>query len=440
MTIIYGGGTGAPITTIPVGTTSQPYPGVLYTHVSLNHYAKILGINPAHFNGADQVNLPNGKILYKLDNAQNNIWPQYSHQAYDQISRDELVREIYSAEQEIEEVLGYHIAPDFDESDIYSLQDYYRPDLAGSVVVTRGNEFVFNLRRQKFIGAGMRKLTHLGSLAVTYTDDDLDGFKETGSVTIDITLVASAAFDITKIKLFYTGTSGMREYEIRPSRERNRSGNTVTVKFDSVTLVDPILQRRIADDEYGWIVDASDTDNLIQAMDVYYEELDNTLWSCKFSKTNTDTLAVEEVTGLTILRKADPVTVGVIPADYTGGAWQKTSCGEVDYYDYVTLRYLSGASASGILNVSMGHNVPEDLARAVCYLATARLPRIFYANNNATSLADHLREDYAFNDQGQARFLTRDDGYNPFGTKYGEIMAWRLITKLVHMQTTGVAL
>lgn len=437
MTIIYGGGVGAPITTIPVGATSQPYQGVLYTHVSLNHYAKIMGINPAHFNGAGQVNLSDGRILYRMDNAQNNIWPQVAHQSYDQISRDDLAREIYSAEQEIEEVIGYHIAPEFDEADVYSAEDYHRPEYGGDVIVTRAYEFVFNLRRQKYLGSGMRKLTGLGTFAVVYSDDDVDGFSETGSVTVDISTVTTN-FDITKVKLFYPGTSGMREYEIRPSRERIRSGNMVTIKFDSVTLIDPILQREISDDAYGWIVDPSDTGNLISGMDVYYEELDSTQWSCKFSRVDPYTLASTEVTGLTILRKVKPATVGVTPATYSEGAWQTNVC-SIDNFDYVTLRYQSGAYANNILNISMGHNVPEDLARAVCYLATARLPRIFYANNNATALSDHLREDYSLNEQGQSRFLQRDDGYNPFGTKYGEIMAWRLISKLIDINVKGVA-
>lgn len=437
MTIIYGGGTGAPITTIPVGTTSQPYPGVLYTHVSLNHYAKIMGINPAHFNGAGQVDLPSGKVLFPMDNAQNNIWPQYSHQAVDQISRDELVREIYSAEQEIEEVLGYHIAPDFDEGDVYSLSDFYRPEYGGNIVVTQGQEYPLVLRRQKFIGAGMRKLTHLGTLAVTYTDDDTDGFKETGSVVVDITSVVTG-FDITKVKLFYTGTSGMREYEIRPSRERLRSGNTVTIKFDSVVLIDPILQRETSDNENSWIVDPSDTDNLIAAMDVYYEELDNTQWSCNFHRTDSTTLAYTETTGLIILRKAKPVIVGLIPATYSGGVWQKAGC-SIENYDYVTLRYLSGKVSNTIVNISMGHNVEENLARAVCYLATARLPRVFYANNNTTALAAELREDYSLVGQDTSHYMQVNDSSNPFGTKYGEILAWRLISRLTERFVTGVA-
>ena len=69
----------------------------------------------------------------------------------------------------------------------------------------------------------------------------------------------------------------------------------------------------------------------------------------------------------------------------------------------------------------------QVLQRAIAYLATARLARPMCACVSVTELYHKLQRDLAFADAGGSFQINDDDVGNTFGTRVGEIMAWRYI-------------
>ena len=102
-----GSGFGTPISGLagPATGIAQPYP---YTLLSLDGYAKILGLNPVHFAtgatpGLTPMVMPSGGC--------DDVWWKYDWQDSDKVSKWQLAQLIQQAEEEIANVVGYWPAP-----------------------------------------------------------------------------------------------------------------------------------------------------------------------------------------------------------------------------------------------------------------------------------------------------------------------------------------
>src|SRR5574340_1219030 len=86
----------------------------IQTYLPLDQWAKILGVNPYHFNGIELDNSP----------AQfcNKIWCQYSWQDADRVGREEIAGAISQAEIDIIDMLGFYPLPTYTESEIQRLE------------------------------------------------------------------------------------------------------------------------------------------------------------------------------------------------------------------------------------------------------------------------------------------------------------------------------
>jgi hypothetical protein len=75
--------------------------------------------------------------------------------------------------------------------------------------------------------------------------------------------------------------------------------------------------------------------------------------------------------------------------------------------------------------------VPNDLAKAIAYIATARLARPLCTTcENVKALEESLSTDLIYITDGktsETRFVTAEVMRSPFGTKRGEVEAWRII-------------
>ena len=79
------------------------------TLLSLDRFARNLGINPLHFNGAA------GDDVMPLMGTCGDVYPQYTWQVPDNlVSREEIAQAIYSAEQDIKRILGFSPAPQWE--------------------------------------------------------------------------------------------------------------------------------------------------------------------------------------------------------------------------------------------------------------------------------------------------------------------------------------
>ena len=388
------------------------------TLLSLDRYAKIMGINPVLFNGGGSIELSDGSQLFPIDNDQMNIWPQFAWQANDQISREELAEQIRKSELEIIAMIGWNPTPDWDV--FKANYNYLFRDSTTVISPT------VQLNKTKFIAGGVRKSTVVvaGSI-VGYTDEDNDGWEELATIQF----AKPAGANIEELKIYYPGKEGDREYEIRDIKAKYISGANVVIKVPSWNLINyDILQAYPTNDVIA--VDMSDATSFLITVDVYWERNDTTQNSAFIFYHDEITEAQQSAGGVILgdVTGRDRVLVKPGTYDTTLAEWVIDQCFD-GYIDYVDLYYYSGAKEKQFVKNTDDY-ISTDIAKAIAYLATSRLDRIYYANNNSVALADNLMRDY----------LEPAESYNPapydlsqcpFGTKVGEYLAWKSIRNFV---------
>jgi len=396
-----------------------------YTLLSLDRFARIMGINPCHFNGGKQVNLDNGRILYPLDNAMNNIWPQYDYQDADKVSREQMAELIREAELDISAMLGFFPAPDWVVEEQHEFSMNYRPEIAGVQLNVRSGNMEIPLRLGEFISGGVRAVEKLADVDIVYTDTDLDGWEEHGIISLDI----GASDALTEnIKFYFSGKSGAREWEIRPPISLSKTGTTINATFNTYQLIDQDIIELPASGDDTYEVDISDPpENLVAAIEVWHEYNDSEVNSAEFFRTLVAT--PESLGGGFVRRGGIRTNIGtVIPAQFTDGTWSTTSLAHIP--NFVKLWYYSGKIEQNYRAIT-NDKLWDRVAKAIAYLAVARLERIYYTNSNATTLAENLRVDNALITDDSRRIVPFEELKNPFGTKEGEMAAWRIVRKIL---------
>jgi len=200
------------------------------TLLSLERYAKIMGINPMHFASATANN------FWPLHNSCSDIWLQHEWQFADAVSRESLANEIRNAEIDLARELGWWVAPMWINQEVQQFPRHYRKDVFrryGRDV--RGQRASVKAEYAKIIAGGRRAVSIVETgVAVAYTDADSDGFAETATLTCATTLT-----DAFEIKVYTTGMSGTETWEIRPPRTKTISAGVFTATFWSWQMIDP---------------------------------------------------------------------------------------------------------------------------------------------------------------------------------------------------------
>lgn len=379
------------------------------TLLSLDRYCTIMGINPVHFNGGGSVSLISGKTLFPIENASNLVWPQFNWQNHDQVSRDELAVAISNAENEIKSYVGFSVSPDWEENVRYDMNHSFRPGYASY-------SSAVNLTTRKFISGGRKLSTKLGAYSVTLTDVDTDGWKEIATVTFPV----GTDTDLFKYKIKFVG----RDEEIRPAKTKQIIGANVVVTFNRWMLVSPLLWEAFeTDDTAGKSIDMSVDANFVTTVDVYYETNDATKSHCDFNLFENGVTSIQG--GYSLLSSGDNI-ISVSPGSYNSitGLWEY-SCMDMSDAICMNLWYYAGARTQN-LNKFFDY-MPDQIATAISYLATARLERPFNSNTNTTSLSEELRTDVSEPLVGKFRLISMKLLESPFGTKRGEILAYNYL-------------
>lgn len=452
-----GGGTGTPIGGgAPAGAlVPRPLP---HTLLSLERYAKFMGLNPAHFNQSYSLN------VFPLTRSCSDVWYKYPWQKTDVVSREELSYAIHEAEYQIASVLGYWPAPKWTAREKVRFSQYHRPDFlsnGGHVLWDRKSTKV---NYGKVIAAGQRAvaLAEAGA-AVAYSDEDSDGIFETGTITVDIT--GSAAKDIidlawdesfasTKnLKVYIEGEGGAQDWEVRSPISHSYSGTTVTIKFRSWQLIRPDLLEQFPElDEDPQPVDLNDTSNFVAEVDVYLEYTDRSatsirlIWeenySCDHcSGSGCPSCAPFYATGCAAIRDYEAGIFVPAPSTFADDAWTISTIEIFRDPNYAEIWYLSGAVSTEYEQGSTTDPLSHHFAQAITWLATARLNSPICACGNAKAISDDLRKDLAVvSPEGNFVVAIEEVMENPFGTRKGEVMAWRSIRRLSPKVLTGVAI
>jgi hypothetical protein len=399
------------------------------TMLSLDRYAKIMGINPAFFNGGGDIELADGSVLFPVENNQNQIWPQYSWQNADMVSREDLAMEIAQAEQEIVSYLGYYPVFNWTESERHFLPRHFKPELSSyrTLMDVGGNERSVRLNLGYFMNGGRRSNTLiLANALVTYVDADLDGWEEQATVTVP----APGSYDsLDEIRMYFPGNSGEDGYEIRDFISKKLAGNNIVFTLYAWMLVNPnILEALPTNSGKGKYADFNNPSSFVQNVDIYRVFNDDSQPHVKFHVPDMYTSEVSNAYGF--LYQIDNNFVVPVDGSYSNGVWTRDDI-TIGYADYADLWYYSGIKDT----------LSDDFAQAIAYLATARLEKVFYANNNATALAANLREYMNESEQGGSfKMAPPDVMTNPFGTKRGEWMAWRRLSRYKPLRNTGGSL
>ncbi len=438
-----GSGTMTPIGGGVAGTGLSIASPIIYTWLSLPRYAQILGINPPHFQGAV------GQTVWGLkSNRCEDIWPRHSWQSADQVSREDLAFAIKQAEDEISAFLGYHLAPTWVTNENHRYTQFHRPDMVGvGGVNSRGQRKSVKAKWGKVIQPGRRTVESIGSATVAggslvYSDQDGDGFFERATVTYPTTETEEC-----EIKVYFTGTGGVKEWEIRPARSKTISGGNVILVYDSWLFIDPDVQAAHPDMDAFGAIDITTTSNYVDTVDIYREYTDNTVASAQFFWEPGNTAGIATCSscggsgctvctfttqsGCLLVRDVEGGWVVPAPGTYnsTSEKWIASAYSVCRDPDQVKLWYYAGDMDDSFLSGDSCDPLSEFFARAIAWIATARIERPFCQCGNVTALAMSWREDLA--EVGETSHLV-DFGLlgAPFGTRRGELMAYKALSSL----------
>lgn len=439
-----------------------------YTHLSLDRYARIMGINPAHFNTAYT------DSIFNIPADCDDLWFPYAWQRPDVTSRGELVQSIRSAEDDIGRVLGYQVAPTFTEAEEVRFPAFHREYLVGTGLQPGGRRKSVRVDNAKIIASGQRAVASGGTLTVAggdivFSDEDSDGVSET--VTISATISASTdAGQIWQeswynsdpyydLGLYLANEDGARWAKLRDMEDWSVTANGDDYDISCTFKAWQFVDRSLSDQEYPSSgdrtrgVNFSNTNNLYQSVEVWLEYPDQEsrsvvlYWDENTSDavlTNwSQRIGIVTQNGTFSLRNAEEGTIVPYPATYSddNGYWSAATYSVRRDPDFVRVWYLSGDRSSAYRSKQTPDPLSNYLAQAIAWLATARLVKPICACGAVRAAGEELRTDLVISsEQGNFAIGIEEVMNNPFGTRLGEVRAWRRVARLAQRNIEGGSL
>ena len=415
--------------------TTIVYVPPVYTLLSLAEYAAIMGINPIQF-------MSGIAASYFPSSGGTDRWVQYAWQDDGKVSREELAYEIQRAERDVAAELRYWPGPVWIEDEEIHYPQYHRKGYVGlfghdSNKQMKSVKFDYG----KFITGGKRAVSLVGTATVAggsliYQDNDGDSFKETAEIT-----VATSFTDSCELKVYFRSRDGQKEWEVRPLKTKTITGGNFVATVDSWLLFNPDLLAAFPGTfATGFqAIDAEDIANYVIEVDVYREYTDPAeqcylLWPgsavCACGGTGCAVCGFETQTACLTPKESAAGLISIAPATYDAGSAAWTYANFTYGYEPLKVRvsYLSGLQEKNFATDCF--ILPRDIALAISYMTTARLSRPLCTHSETLRKREkELKEDLIFiNPGGDAtRFVTREVLNCPFGTRYGELEAWRIV-------------
>lgn len=409
----------------------------VYTKLTLDEYARIIGIHPLHFNQVRLEGLPPlcDQLMF-----------QYPWQTADHISREDIALAIAEAEDKIEAALGFHLAPCWDIDEWKQTARPWKSELVNlNGADIRGYTQTVTANWGYMISGGRQAKTLISaSEAITYTDVDGDGYKEKASLSL-----ATVAQDPNEIAIFYPSKDGEDEWEIRPTQVSIAAGTaTIVFRREQAVIADKLDTYDIEGAEAIGTVDA----DFLTEVDVYRRYNDpqsqaSFLWeplaqngcsSCNGS--GCAACAYTAQTGCLTIR-GDPrySFAGFHPATWNEETleFDNEPWGMNRQPDIVRLFYYSGWRNKSLRYTS---RLDPSWARTVAHMASALLdrppcdcvqPEWDKYRNDLTAISGDLDSRPLF----RARAGPED---NPFGSRRGEVEAWQKVQRTRIMRSADL--
>jgi len=392
------------------------------TKLSTAEWAKIMGINPLHFEG---VNL---QALTEIEGNCAGAWLQHEWQQHDAVSREELSRFIARAEADIEDALGFSLAPTWE---VDERQVSIRPvqvetiNLGGSDVRWYRQPIITD--KKWFIAGGIRgTAVVLAAAPITWAIVPAGDYPRTGTVSAPYT-----GSDPCEIQIFYPGKGADPTYQIRPAQVSIAAG-VITVTFARELTVLELLQ----EDILAAPVDGLDNAAFLTTVDIYRVYNDPStqvsfLWEpvggCGCGSTGScPTCSYATSTGCLVPRDGRLGIISYGPAtwDAATGAFIAAPFGMARQPDILRLYYQAGLQDTKL--ACPRTTMSADWARTVAYYAASMVDREWCACS--ANVAEKWQEDLSFVSGGEeySRYgLSPANLNNPFGPRRGAIYAWQ---------------
>ena len=412
------------------------------TLLALDRYAQIMGIQPLGFNGGVS------SVIFPTGPSCADVWFQYTWQHADQVSREDLARSIASAERDIANVLGYQTAPAWVESEAVRYPQYLRPDLYGlGMRNVRGQYKSVKLQWGRFIQGGKRATPLQATVAPAFSSPSVTTFNDTVTVT-------AAGIDddaiLCEVKVYVPGYSGDPAYEIRPARSATLTAGTYVGIFWAWQFLLPSLLDEIPNVNFATGgINADDPDSYLDSVEVrwtynkYADSHGSIYWESEPAASaccaicagvGCPTCQFTAQAACIFARNTNTGMVAIAPGSYDADdeRWETATQAVCRDPDQASVNYYAGEQSDRYLAGWTCDPLEHYLAEAIAYLATARLERPYCSCGVITALGNDLRRDLSIVSTDKTSYFTGDEVHdNPFGTRLGEVKAWRRIKHLV---------
>lgn len=424
------------------------------TLLALDRYASVLGWEPPAFNQGVS------NVIFSGDTACGPIY-QYSWQYHDSVAREDIALEIAQAEQDIANFLGWWPAPRWIAQDVKMYPRFHRPEfynIGGGNV--RDQRKGIKAAYGKIIEPGQRAITYISTAEAqgvpcsqTFSDEDGDGFDET--VTISCTDITTT--DECEIKVYFADHDGDPEWEIRPARTKNITAGTFTATFWAWQLIDPVHWEAFpTSDTPRPYINLDDNTIYVTAVDIYREYNDPTATSAVFywepepgafagsicdccGGLGCTRCTLTEQEGCVHIRNAELGILAPAPGTYSddNAQWESAAWSVCRDPDEVKVYYYCGNLSELNRAGRRCDGLSDQWARIITWLATARLKRPFCDCGSAGALVDWLQTDLSKSTREVSYTVLWDELSNPFGTRIGEMEAYRHCRNLVPGRQAG---
>jgi hypothetical protein len=425
----------------------------------LDDFRRIIGLHPFYFwnltTGGLEPIYPNNKPASVCLS----YIRKYAWQGADYLGREDIEQAIETAEKKLREYLGYSIAPEY-KTDTVLWPRYFDNTLSRSANWDTSGRFIsvalpFGSGHVQAIGIESRvsigTVTTAGA-SLVFSDADGDGLNDTFTATI-----ATTQTDPDKVALYLAAGDRLdsealsEKWRIRPVKVTISAG-TATIKGRYWLLAKPIKYEGILSQP----LDPTDTANFVNSLLVYTRTTDptgtavataqaNVIWetepchgwwcccsSCSGSGPSyIDASSDPGAYGVAVARAGlrDPkmgrVTVGEALYDSSTGFWSEKGWGACREPDRVIVRHYSGYPLES-------GQVAQKYQTIVARLAAAEMTKPVCAcepaNKNVHQWSFDLARTGGANDERFA--IAEQDLNNPFGTRRGQVAAWREVRNL----------
>jgi hypothetical protein len=343
--------------------------------LSIDQWAELMGVPILEFNNLD---ISACQFEYDREHC-SQFWSHWQYSSNATISREQLSFFIQQAEQQIENYLGYHVAPKWSLNEQHMLPK-------GNCVDLRNIKFRTNWKN--VIHSGSPKFTEIGTADVVYSDEDGDGYNELATITfINEGLAEFATNFPNRFRIFMPGHMGQDEYEISYFLEYDYDPDnyTLTLKANSWILLNPnlYLPKSFAQ-KRAW--NACDPSLYVSQVEIGFEEVDTCLPNAQlvWSGNNEPCLdggCVETTKPACVrwINKCEGIftVVPVSVNEETGCVenYLSTYCDIRNMPDSVRLNYISGCHDKDdfVHPTLIGINPCSDLVRAILTLSITYL-------------------------------------------------------------------